>query len=67
MKRTPWFPVSVKPVRVGWYETRICQAFTVQRWFDGNNFRYSVGGSVCGVFQLPEGSGQWRGLTEPAK
>lgn len=64
-KLTPWFPGSVKPARVGLYET---EEPTGERWFnlfDGYDWHY--GNEAC---VMPRGRGvlpsrflrRWRGL-----
>ena len=58
MKRTPWFPVSVKPVRVGWYEARYWPMRKVLlMYWDGRGWDGFL------VWERDT----WRGLTEPAK
>ena len=67
MKRTPWFPASVKPVHVGWYEASIGNCMVRRRYFDGNRWRFGGKvGVISDLFESYSGS-QWRGLTEPAK
>lgn len=65
-KRTPWYPIRIKPVRVGWYEYRGWQLGTGlrARWngtffetWDGVNFWHL--GDCAGD--------EWRGLTAPTK
>lgn len=65
MKRTPWFPVSVKPLRVGWYETRV-GGYQSRRYFDGDDWLWGKDGDECESFPYLRSS-RWRGLTEPSK
>lgn len=72
MKRTPWFPVSIKPVHIGRYEVQgkehwNCKSFLrggPLRYWDGEMWRAWEGGpqSVFGGHH----SHQWRGLAERA-
>ena len=71
MTRTPWFPGTVKPVRVGLYEARFLGSGVIYvDWWNGEQW--------CNAQThkpWPEGSvgedqwrnGEWRGLTEEAK
>ncbi len=57
---TDWYPASVKPVRVGWYE---CQFHigTLIRYWNGNIWVSDSSRFGYGWAPLP-----WRGLKEPA-
>ena len=64
MKRTPWYPGSVKPVRNGHYETRTSK-YSVTAWldtWDGKEWRDEDGIPInqSAVYQ-------WRGLAEKPK
>lgn len=74
MKKTEWFPASVKPARKGWYEVR--NAWLVEqrchrlsgapmRFFNGKNWRAGWGNELISIFG-EHASHQWRGLTEKA-
>src|SRR5690606_17418039 len=66
MKRTEWYPIRVKPVRVGWYEYRGWQLGPSMRarW-NGTYFETWDGVNFC---HLADCAGdQWRGLTRPAE
>lgn len=62
-KRTPWYPASVKPVRVGWYEFKCAGliGFTEARW-DSNAWRFTDDNVL-----IPIPGDEWRGLTRPAE
>lgn len=57
---TPWFPASVKPVRVGWYETKVVGTYgpAMSHW-DGLLW-YVVEGSLVCFYQ----DRKWRGLAD---
>lgn len=40
LKKTPWFPKHVKPVRPGFYENLFFETSTTYRFFDGKNWHY---------------------------
>lgn len=68
MKRTPWFPPEVKPVRVGWYEAILFPGLhnddtlpEPRFWWDGKEWRLARNGSALALQQRI-----WRGLTKPA-
>ena len=67
MKRTPWFPVSVNPVRVGWYECLfLCfGTWLVRYWWDGLQWKHAPTDIEATSFGIT--GDKWRGLTEPAK
>lgn len=66
MKKTEWFPTSVKPVHEGWYEVRYDGRGSIARrwWADGEWW--------CGMSSLNpamfgrifDENDQWRGLAE---
>jgi hypothetical protein len=68
MKRTKWFPASIKPVRKGVYERKYDWGVDYAYW---NGWDWGVVGKTPGEahdrrrllsdFLIP-----WRGLTEPA-
>lgn len=72
-KLTPWFPVSIKPVRDGWYEARynFCndrlsrsmRYFKDGKWLISDTFLMS---SLFGNTEPFPGEA-WRGLAEPPK
>lgn len=56
-KLTPWFPSSVKPVHVGWYQCKCCY---LKFWFDGK--KWMTGHGVYDMESaLPV---SWRGLAD---
>ena len=61
MKLTKWYPADIKPVRIGWYETKRQngQISTFKWWFDGNKWRAGQDDFVCN-----EQNRVWRGLAE---
>lgn len=62
MKRTPWYPASVKPARVGWYEVRLSfdHGPMMERWhWDGEYWTDELQSDVW--MCKPD---KWRGLTE---
>lgn len=65
MKRTRWFPVSVKPVRAGWFEYRGEGISKGQRRHWSGRRWHWIKGSQYPVPPFP--SDHWRGLTEKAK
>lgn len=62
-KRTPWYPIRVKPVRVGWYEYKYDEliGFTEARW-DGHAWHFEDDSVL-----IPLLGDKWRGLTRPAE
>jgi len=67
-ERTPWFPVSVNPVREGWYEYKTPSGLEFRRYFDGKRWCARGFGpeSVGAVFRTWPGD-QWRGLAQEPK
>jgi len=66
MKKTDWFPASVKPVRAGWYERdwgSMCTDDEAYDYWNGRNWFYGDGfwRSVC--YSAPNNK-KWRGLAE---
>ena len=61
MTRTPWFPGTVKPVRVGLYEVEDC-GWVYLDYFDGEYWR-----DVETGYRWNYQNFEWRGLTEEAK
>ncbi len=73
MKRTPWFPLTVKPARVGVYELRTAWLSIHYSKWDGSMWR-----SLCGSSGAANAQSQpskwvadgdcngWRGLTKKA-
>ena len=65
MKKTPWFPFSIKPVRKGWYEVNECPGF-----MDCAGMHYWDGKAWCFPEHTPiteytsAAKRPWRGLTE---
>lgn len=68
-KRTPWFPVSINPVRDGWYEWQCASvlgsATARARWKMGCWIHAT--GPVLFKPRFECRSCQWRGLTRPAE
>jgi hypothetical protein len=70
-KYTPWFPASVRPVRVGWYMAKGCfwdnrnnPRLYVMRYWNGRNWEWAspfIGGRLTSASMVP-GSDKWRGL-----
>jgi hypothetical protein len=78
MKLTPWFPASVKPARVGWYQAAYYGYGTYWRYWTGARWRVGVGIDsikdpipyVLGTAQCEFGfvkKDKWRGLAKPPK
>ena len=66
MKRTPWFPLTVKPVRAGVYEVKWrLDSAPFRRLWDGSCWCLLDGGVT--LFGVGECSAErWRGLTKKA-
>ena len=64
MKRTEWYPASVKPVREGEYEVRYRVDGIIFRrlWKDG---RWQLPCGSPGMFGALDD--QWRGLAQPSE
>ncbi len=63
---TPWFPATVKPVRVGWYEYTgwgLGARYPDRRFWTGKGWRFSW--ELRSHLGLPDD--QWRGLASPPK
>ena len=66
MKVTPWFPVDINPVRVGWYEytgvglrrSNGCRYWNGKAWLYTPDDAYSFS---------PYPRDQWRGMAAPAE
>lgn len=66
MKRTKWFPGTVKPVRPGVYETSAYPTeYVINDHFDGE--RWHEGLTVAGRIYAEPVPFNWRGLTEQPK
>lgn len=63
MKTTPWYPGTVKPVRVGYYE-RVGYSSLTKDFWNGNSWRYGSDISMRCIYQNGK---EWRGLTEESK
>lgn len=64
-KLTPWFSQTVKPARIGLYETRMPYCEPKFRVWDGRIWRFQSG-APCSLFGMA--GDQWRGLTsDPSK
>lgn len=62
MRRTRWFPISIKPIRVGRYEVAFDGEGVRMMWWDGCNWRlWAPDGRAVRMYAGDE----WRGLTEP--
>jgi len=59
-KMTEWFPSHIKPMRVGWYHTRVnnCES-DFNWWWDGRAWRLSTLGHIAS-----HQNRDWRGLTK---
>lgn len=73
MKKTPWFPYHVKPVRAGLYEVkRLYSDDTEMRphmlYWNGSSWRYAYrfGCAIKGDFASVSSGDYWRGLTRSA-
>ena len=66
MKVTRWYPASIKPVYVGWYECDYMVSSTVMRYWDGGKWKINPDASHDCAFGTWRGD-KWRGLTEKAK
>ena len=67
-KLTPWFPANFKPVRHGWYETRLGHAdqmggFIGRRFWNGLFWSYAAIKDAQSATQ----NWQWRGLAYDPK
>lgn len=63
MNATPWYSAKVKPVRVGWYQTKGCDGYMDcggMHYWNGEYWLLRPYGTA--LPPLP-----WRGLTEKAK
>jgi hypothetical protein len=68
MKRTKWFPASIKPVRKGVYERKYYWGVDYAYW-NGSDWCASgetPGAAYCWRHLLSDFFLPWRGLTEPA-
>jgi hypothetical protein len=62
MKRTAWYPASIKPVRDGWYEWRCTSLFLYRKLqFEMQDWR----GEWVRLYPCPQC--QWRGLAQPSE
>ena len=64
MKRTPWFPCSTPPVRVGWYDAKIGTTLVDRRFFDGLRWFYEDGYTLWPSIFGQSRVDFWRGLAE---
>ena len=68
-KRTPWYPVSIKPVRDGWYEWRcgfvVGSEIARAEWSHDDWIRAT--GPTLFTPRFKCLGCQWRGLTRPAE
>ena len=66
-KLTPWFPVKVKPARVGTYEVRYPEYpnEVLRRYWNGSEWTMvgRGGGTLFGMHSRDS----WRGLADPPK
>ncbi len=67
-RRTPWYPASVRPVRVGWYEVsyhrpnRAQRVVDGRRWWNGQRWLFGRVGLQCAMGCDPNDA--WRGQPE---
>ena len=65
MKVTPWFPVDINPVRVGWYEyAGTSLRIGGRRYWNGKAWVYTPDAQYS---FSPYPRDHWRGLTKPAE
>lgn len=67
--RTPWYPASIKPVRVGWYEVSYYRVGMPEgrvvdgrRYWSGTRWKFGPRGLVCAMGCHLQDA--WRGLAE---
>lgn len=60
---TPWFPATIWPARIGWYECKYRGSAIEMRWWDSWGWKRDPSGEPI-VFATCPGS-KWRGLAEP--
>ena len=66
MKKTPWFPKSIKPHHIGWYEVKGCTGFqdcAGMHWWSGTQWMYGWGEGEFYV-RIPHKPLPWRGLVK---
>lgn len=62
MKRTPWYPAHIKPVRVGMYEIQVSGFVFSGYWWDGKRW---LAGENSAYSLWTQTKLKWRGLTAP--
>ena len=71
MKKTPWFPPEIEPVRAGFYERdwdrAIFSATERLDYWDGNRWLYGVHSGAKVVPVSEPAKLRWRGLAREAK
>ena len=68
-KHTPWFPVSINPVRDGWYEWQcalVLGSATARAHWPWGDWNHATGPSTFSPASECR-SCRWRGLTRPAE
>lgn len=74
MRKTKWYPASLKPVRVGYYETmRYEVAYEAEGlhklYWNGTHWEYAYNVYFCRkgdyACMIASAGDKWRGLTEP--
>ena len=72
MKRTPWFPATIKPRCNGWYEIQTkslgCTCCCMDAYWNGRKFvRYGLLAGILRTCEAFRDVTQWRGLAKPPK
>jgi hypothetical protein len=64
---TPWFPTSVKPARIGFYDVRERGVLlSWRRWWDGSIWRINSPDAMSSSINTMDGI-EWRGLAKEPK
>ena len=67
-KPTLWFPRSVKPSRVGYYEiSEDGHVLELRRWWDGSKWLYGGPGGFPSAMNEATSIIKWRGLAKEPK
>ena len=59
--KTPWYPGTIKPVRVGWYEVELLENDIHLDWWDGK--RWKSDPTAYPYYKREQDNYPWRGLT----